>query len=70
MIYEIYVKPDSGPCSVQERDTQQRWAWSNRNEAIQIARDKKTLYPHMNFVVHELKALYGPRSVVFDTSNH
>jgi len=72
MYYEIYVKPErginGGPCSVQERDDHGRYAWADKAEAIRIAGHKKALYPHMDFLVHELRGHHGPRVLAYDTS--
>lgn len=66
--YEVFVKPDSGPATVGERDSQGRYAWTDRQEAIDVADEKKRLYPHMDFIVHEVLNAHGPRSKVHDTS--
>lgn len=68
MYYEIYVKPEGGPCMVQERDHLGRFAWTDKAEAISIAQGKKVSHPHMDFLVHEVQGNHGPRSVAYDTS--
>lgn len=64
--YEVYVKPDSGPATVGERDVYGRHAWVSKEEAIDLAAKKKTYYPHMDFIVHEVSPS-GSRKKVYDT---
>lgn len=52
--YEMYVQPDSGPCTVHERGFHGEVAWKNRNEAIETAKQKKRVNPHMDFIVHHV----------------
>jgi hypothetical protein len=66
--YEIYVKPTDGPCSVQERDSQGRFAWFDKDYAIALASAKKTNFPNLDFLVIEQVGHRGPRSLVIDTS--
>ena len=68
MYYEVYVKPEGGPCMVQERDLKGNHAWVGKHEAISIADGKKRLHPHMDFLVHEVAGHHRPRTVVYDTS--
>ncbi len=66
--YEVFVKPESGPAVVSERDARGNWAWVDKQEAISVAASKKTSYPHMDFIVHEVLNAHGPRTKVYDTS--
>ncbi len=67
MYYEIYVKPDSGPCTVQERGSDGATCWNDMTEAIDVAKLKRKLYPNLHFVVHGLRHS-GPRVLIHDTS--
>ena len=64
--YEIYAKPDSGPCTVSERDERNNWSWDTKAEAVKVATHKKSLYPNMDFLVHEVN--HHRRALVHDTS--
>ena len=52
--YEIYVQPENGPCSVQERGFDGEIAWTEKQPAIDTAIGKKKLYPNIDFIVHEI----------------
>jgi len=69
LTYDIWCKPDrGGPLTVQERDSKGRWCWEGKIEAIQLAKNKKAQYPHMDFVVREEQGYHGPYAIVYDTS--
>lgn len=67
MYYEIYVKPESGPCTVHERGPRGEHAWVRKEDAIGVADSAKASYPHMDFLVHSVDGDRN-RTVVHDTS--
>jgi hypothetical protein len=68
LYYKVWDKNDDGSTVliVDERDSQSRGEWQTAQEAIDLAKEKKRLYPHMEFlaVEHYMRA----SKVIYDTS--
>jgi len=65
--YKVWYKADdSTVLIVDERDSHNRPAWSTAQEAIDLAKEKKRLYPKMDFKVAE----HGPHGtkIIYDTT--
>lgn len=68
--FEIWVKPESGPLTVQQRSPLDagKTSWECPLEAAEVAQYVKTLYPHMDFLVtgrDENRNMFK----VYDTAN-
>lgn len=65
--YEVYIRPEKGPSVVQERDEKGRPSWLEEQKAIDVAKNKKILFPHMDFTVHRVRNRM--RKIVFSTNS-
>ena len=70
--YEVWNKPDNGPLTVLERGPEGQSCFNDKEEALEWARNKKKIYPHMDFWVREEKVTgYSSQSremkIVFKT---
>jgi len=65
-VFETWNKPYSGPLTVQARNHQGRSVFTALSEAVELAKEQKALYPHMDFVVRSRKC--NESSIVFDSS--
>lgn len=68
LYYKLWHKNDDGSTVliVDERDSQSRAEWQTAQEAIDLAKEKKRLYPHMEFLAVE-HTMLGSK-VIYDTS--
>ncbi len=63
--FEIYIQPDSGPCTVQERSFSGEASWTEESVAVAVAEHKKKVYPNLDFLVHKVTG--HEREVVYRT---
>lgn len=68
LYYTLWHKNEDGSTVliVDERDSQSRGEWTTAQEAIDLAKEKKRLYPHMEFLAVE-HTMLGSK-VIYDTS--
>ena len=68
--YKLWHKNDDGSTVliVDERDSQSRGEWQTAQEAIDLAKEKKRLYPHMEFLAVEHEHYMRTSKIIYDTS--
>ncbi len=67
--YEVWIKPDSGPLIVQERDARGLDCWFEKQTAVSLADSLHARHPHIHFIVRESQGHHGPYAKVHDTSS-
>lgn len=70
--YEVWVAPENGPLTVQERGKNNEISFQSKGVAIEVATLKKVYYPNLDFVVIEKKSGWASSSetskIVFKTN--